>query len=53
MLYAQLPVLSKAARHDRDPLGIKATIPSKADQEAHRRAKGSKGGRPPVFDLML
>ena len=30
--------------------GIKATIPSKADQDAHRRAKGSKGGRPPAFD---
>jgi transposase len=30
--------------------GIKATIPSKADQDAARRAKGSAGGRPPVFD---
>src|SRR5690606_1117520 len=30
--------------------GIKATIPSKADQDAHRRNKGSKGGRPPGFD---
>lgn len=30
--------------------GIKATIPSKADQDAHRRAKGSRGGRPPGFD---
>jgi len=30
--------------------GIAATIPSKADQDAHRRAKGSKGGRPPAFD---
>jgi transposase len=29
---------------------IAATIPSKADQDAHRRAKGSKGGRPPAFD---
>ncbi|MGW5079102.1 IS5 family transposase, partial [Micromonospora echinospora] len=25
-------------------------IPSKADQDANRRAKGSKGGRPPAFD---
>jgi transposase len=33
--------------------GIAATIPSKADQDAHRRAKGSKGGRPPVFDPHL
>ncbi len=30
--------------------GIRATIPSKADQDAHRKAKGSKGGRPPAFD---
>ena len=30
--------------------GIKACIPSKADQDAHRKAKGSKGGRPPAFD---
>ncbi|MFB9489299.1 IS5/IS1182 family transposase, partial [Nonomuraea dietziae] len=33
--------------------GIKACIPSKADQDAHRRAKGSKGGRPPAFDATL
>jgi transposase len=30
--------------------GIKATIPSKTDQDAHRRRRGSKGGRPPAFD---
>jgi transposase len=30
--------------------GIKATIPSKADQDAHRRKRGSQGGRPPAFD---
>ena len=30
--------------------GIKATIPSKADQDANRRKKGSRGGRPPAFD---
>jgi transposase len=30
--------------------GIRATIPEKDDQAAHRRAKGSKGGRPPAFD---
>jgi transposase len=30
--------------------GIKATIPSKADQDASRQAKGAKGGRPPAFD---
>jgi transposase len=33
--------------------GIKATIPSKADQDGNRRAKGSKGGRPPAFDPEL
>ena len=30
--------------------GIPATIPVKADQQAHRRRKGSAGGRPPAFD---
>jgi transposase len=33
--------------------GIKACIPSKADQDAHRRAKGAKGGRPPAFDVTV
>jgi transposase len=31
-------------------LGIRAVIPEKDDQAAHRRAKGHKGGRPPAFD---
>jgi transposase len=31
-------------------VGSKATIPSKADQDAHPRAKGSRGGRSPAFD---
>jgi transposase len=30
--------------------GIKATIPVKDDQAAHRRKKGRAGGRPPTFD---
>jgi transposase len=30
--------------------GICATIPEKDDQAVHRRARGSKGGRPPAFD---
>jgi transposase len=30
--------------------GIKAVIPIKEDQKAHRRNRGSKGGRPPIFD---
>ncbi len=29
---------------------IPVTIPIKADQQAHRRKKGSAGGRPPTFD---
>ena len=41
---------SKANRAHLRNRGIKATIPSKADQDAHRKAKGSKGGRPPAFD---
>jgi transposase len=30
--------------------GIRATIPEKDDQAAHRRARGCAGGRPPAFD---
>ena len=30
--------------------GIKATIPSKADQDGHRQGQGPAGGRPPAFD---
>ncbi|WP_259557243.1 IS5 family transposase [Brachybacterium sillae] len=30
--------------------GIKATIPDRQDQAAHRRRRGSAGGRPPAFD---
>jgi transposase len=33
--------------------GIKATIPSKTDQDAARCRKGSKGGRPPTFDPVI
>jgi transposase len=29
---------------------IRATIPEKDDQAAHRRRRGRKGGRPPAFD---
>jgi transposase len=41
---------SKANRAYLRRRGIKATIPSKADQDASRRRKGSKGGRPPTFN---
>ena len=30
--------------------GVRATIPEKDDQAAHRRARGQLGGRPPKFD---
>lgn len=30
--------------------GIRAVIPVKEDQKAHRRKRGSVGGRPPAFD---
>ena len=41
---------SKGNRAHLRDRGIKACIPSKADQDAHRKAKGSKGGRPPAFN---
>jgi transposase len=41
---------AKANREHLRRRGIKATIPTKADQDAHRKAKGTKGGRPPAFD---
>jgi transposase len=30
--------------------GIRATIPERRDQQAHRARRGSAGGRPPNFD---
>jgi transposase len=44
---------SRANRRYLRRRGIAATIPSKADQDAHRRRKGSKGGRPPTFDAEI
>ncbi len=41
---------SRANRRYLRRRGIAATIPSKADQDANRRKRGSKGGRPPAFD---
>ncbi|WP_307937075.1 transposase [Salinispora arenicola] len=41
---------SKANRAHLRSRGIRACIPSKADQDAHRKAKGSQGGRPPAFN---
>jgi transposase len=39
---------SRAGADHQDPSGLR-----KADQDAHRRASGSKGGRPPAFDPEL
>ena len=44
---------SKANRALLRRRGIKATIPVKDDQAAHRRNKGPKGGRPPTFDKQV
>ncbi len=41
---------SKANRAYLRRRGIACTIPVKADQAAHRRDRGSAGGRPPAFD---
>src|ERR687887_473067 len=44
---------SRANRALRRCRGIRAVIPEKDDQAAHRRAKGRRGGRPPAFDAAL
>ncbi len=44
---------SKANRGYLRRRGIRATIPIKTDQAAHRRNRGSAGGRPPAFDAQL
>ena len=41
---------SRANRRYLRRRGIASTIPVKIDQQAHRRARGRAGGRPPVFD---
>lgn len=41
---------SRANRAHLRRCGIKACIPSKIDQDAHRRARGTASGRPPAFD---
>jgi transposase len=41
---------SKANRAYLRRRGIRATIPIKDDQAAHRRKRGPRGGRPPTFD---
>lgn len=44
---------SKAIRADLRRRGIGHTIPERADQQANRRRRGSRGGRPPAFDKQL
>jgi transposase len=44
---------SRANRAHLRRRGIKAVIPVKADQAAHRRKKGRQGGRPPSHDAVL
>ncbi|CCH19887.1 IS4 family transposase [Micromonospora lupini str. Lupac 08] len=41
---------SKAIRAGLRRRGIPHTIPERADQQANRRRRGSRGGRPPAFD---
>ncbi|MFF5056565.1 transposase [Micromonospora sp. NPDC000663] len=44
---------SKAIRAGLRRRGIGHTIPERADQRANRYRRGSRGGRPPVFDKQL
>lgn len=41
---------SRAIRAELRSRGIKAVIPQPSDQIAHRKRRGSAGGRPPAFD---
>jgi transposase len=41
---------SRANRAHLRGRGIRCTIPEKADQVRHRKARGQAGGRPPTFD---
>lgn len=53
LVLADKAYTSKGNRAHLRARGIKACIPSKADHDAHRKAKGSQGGRPPLFDPLL
>jgi transposase len=41
---------SRAIRRELRRRGIPAVIPQPSDQIAHRKRRGSRGGRPPAFD---
>jgi transposase len=45
-LFTRAPLARRALRRR----GIAHSIPEKRDQRAHRRSRGSAGGRPPKFD---
>lgn len=42
---------SRAIREHLRCRGIAAVIPEPSDQIGHRKRRGSRGGRPPVFDV--
>ncbi|GAA3510600.1 hypothetical protein GCM10022416_64080 [Actinomadura keratinilytica] len=44
---------SAAIRRSLRRRGIAATIPERADQQAGRTRRGSRGGRPPAFDPVV
>lgn len=41
---------SRAIRASLRRRGMRATIPERSDQVAHRKRRGTRGGRPPAFD---
>ena len=53
LVLADKAYTSKGNRQHLRSRGIKACIPSRADQDAHRKAKASRGGRPPGFDPIV
>ncbi|GHJ53009.1 hypothetical protein Nm8I071_23160 [Nonomuraea sp. TT08I-71] len=56
MSFADKGYSSKAIRANLRRRGIGHTIPERADQQANRRrrgSRGSRGGRPPTFDKQL
>lgn len=53
LVLADKAYTSRSSRNHLRSRGIKACIPSTTDQDAHRKAKGSKGGRSPAFDKDL
>jgi transposase len=52
MVLADKAYSSKGNRAYLRRRSIRCVIPVKADQAAHRRNRGSKGGRPPAFDRL-